>query len=88
MPTRIELTIDRDMSIEEIQKAQEVFRALIVTGAIFGVRGGSASIHFDTDCVFQGVQLNYWPWKRRELKEKTQRDLARQGIIRPVDKHS
>lgn len=51
---------------EQIEKYKEIISVLIEKGALDGVRGGSAVIHFDADCSFQGIQLNYWPWRRRK----------------------
>lgn len=78
--TRITIDIEREMTEEEILKAQEVFTALVVTGAIFGVRGGSANVHFDGECIFQGIELNYWPWRRRKPAVKTEQGLDRRGL--------
>lgn len=52
-------------SPEQMQKYTEIFSVLIAKGALDGVRGGQAIIHFDADGSFQGVQLSYWPWRRR-----------------------
>lgn len=51
---------------ERINKYVEIFTILIEKGALDGIRGGSAIIHFDSDGVFQGVELDYWPWRRRK----------------------
>ncbi|MBU1307871.1 MAG: hypothetical protein KKF33_20395 [Alphaproteobacteria bacterium] len=45
----------------------EIFEALIVSGGLTGVKRGKTIIHFDLDGVFQGIQIDYWPWKRRKL---------------------
>ena len=47
-------------------KYQEIFSALVSSGGLSGVRGGKTIIHFDADGTFQGVQLDYWPWRRRK----------------------
>ena len=52
---------------EQIEKYKEIFAVLIEKGALDGIRGGSAVIHFDAACTFQGVQLDYWPWRRRKI---------------------
>lgn len=44
----------------------EIFCALIESGGLTGVRGGSTNIHFDGDGKFQGIQLSYWPWRKRK----------------------
>lgn len=51
---------------EQIDRYAEIFRVLIEKGALDGVKGGSAIIHFDSAGLFQGVQLDYWPWRRRK----------------------
>ena len=50
---------------ERMAKYVEIFTILIEKGALDGIRGGSAIIHFDSDGIFQGVELDYWPWRRR-----------------------
>ena len=52
---------------EEIRKIEEIFRALLASGGLSGVKGGQTNLHFDADGVFMGVQLNYFPWRRRKL---------------------
>jgi len=53
-------------SSEQIDKYKEIFAVLLEKGALDGIRGGSAILHFDANCIFQGVELNYWPWRRRK----------------------
>lgn len=67
MQTKIELTIQRDMTDDEIHKAQEILVALVSCGGIFGVKGGKTVIHFDAQGIFQGIELDYWPWRRRAI---------------------
>lgn len=50
---------------ERINKYVEIFTILIEKGALDGIRGGSAIIHFDSNGTFMGVELDYWPWRRR-----------------------
>lgn len=50
----------------ELLKIQEVVTALIASGGLTGVRGGQTILHFDANANFMGVQLSYWPWKRRK----------------------
>ena len=64
--TIIQLTIDREMSEEEIRKAQEILLALVSCGGLSGVKGGRTIIHFDGQGIFQGIELDYWPWRRRK----------------------
>lgn len=51
---------------EESQRYLEIFTALLRSGGLTGVRGGKTIIHFDADGVFQGIELDYWPWRRRK----------------------
>ena len=61
------LPVDKSFTTQErIDKYVEIFTILIEKGALDGIRGGSAIIHFDSDGVFQGVELDYWPWRRRK----------------------
>lgn len=61
------LPVDKSFTTQErIDKYVEIFTILIEKGALDGVKGGSAIIHFDSDGVFQGVELDYWPWRRRK----------------------
>jgi hypothetical protein len=62
---RIELEVD-GADAEQIEKYKQIFRVLIEKGALDGVRGGRAILHFDADCMFQGCELQYWPWRRRK----------------------
>lgn len=56
---------------EEISKLHEIFNALVETGGLLGMKNGSTNIHFDDKGVFQGINLNYWPWKRRKKFDKS-----------------
>lgn len=51
---------------DEIERYREIFRALIQSGGLSGVKSGQTIIHFDNDGNFMGVQLSYWPWRRRK----------------------
>jgi len=64
--TKILLDIKQDLSPDEIVRYQEIIVALISCGGLSGVKGGQTIIHFDGDGIFQGVQLSYWPWRRRK----------------------
>lgn len=44
---------------------EEIVTALIQAGALDGVKGGKAIIHFDDQGIFRGVQLDYWPFRKR-----------------------
>lgn len=47
-------------------KYQEILEALITSGGLDGVKGGKTILHFDAEGIFMGVELAYWPWKRRK----------------------
>lgn len=51
---------------EELERYTEIFTALISSGGLTGVKGGQTIIHFDADGSFMGIQLSYWPWRRRK----------------------
>lgn len=68
---KFELTIRNMENVGEItpQKVahfKEIFEALISSGGLTGVKGGSTSIHFDAEGNFMGINLNYWPFRRRK----------------------
>ena len=48
------------------KKIEEIFSALIQTGGLTGVKGGQTIIHFDGEGNFMGINLNYWPYRRRK----------------------
>jgi len=62
---RIELTFSENYDDAQVQQVKDIFAALISSGGLTGVRGGQTIIHFDAAGVFQGVQLSYWPWRKR-----------------------
>ena len=71
MIQKIELTIANNENIgqlspKEILNIQEIIIALISSGGLTGVRGGKTIIHFDAVGVFQGIELDYWPWRRKK----------------------
>ena len=51
---------------EDLLRFQEIFVALISCGGLSGVKGGQTIIHYDSQGIFQGVDLDYWPWRRRK----------------------
>ena len=55
----------KDTDEWEISKIEEIFRVLIEKGALTGVKNGRTIIQFDSEGTFMGVELDYWPWKRR-----------------------
>ncbi len=61
----------------ELERYQEILLALIHSGGMTGVKGGQTILHFDQDGNFVGVQLSYWPWK----KKKTQNGIMlKEGV--------
>ena len=64
--TELKITIERDLDAGEIAKVQEILVPLITTGALFGVRGGQTIIHFDGGGNFAGIELDYWPFRKRK----------------------
>lgn len=72
---KIELNIPNTENItnltpDQLEQYKEIMVALIQSGGLSGVRGGQTIIHFDQDAVFMGVQLSYWPWKRKKALNK------------------
>jgi hypothetical protein len=68
---KIELTIINTENIghlspTELLKIQEIFTALVASGGLTGVKGGKTIIHFDAEANFMGVELAYWPFRRRK----------------------
>ena len=55
---------------EQIEKYKQIFSVLIEKGALDGVKGGQAIIHFDAETNFMGVQLSYWPWKKKKFDNR------------------
>ena len=51
----------------DLLKIQEIVGALITSGGLTGVKGGKTIIHFDAEGMFQGIELDYWPWRRRKI---------------------
>lgn len=56
------------LSQSDIQQIETIIDALVTSGGCTGVKGGQTIIHFDSDGIFQKVQLNYFPWVRRSTK--------------------
>lgn len=52
--------------VEDIDKYKEIFSALIKSGGLSGVKNGKTIIHFNGNGNFQGISLNYWPWRKRK----------------------
>ena len=64
---KIEIEL-KDYTPEEIQRFREIFNALITSGGLLGVKGGQTILHFGPEGEFMGVQLSYWPWRKRRDK--------------------
>ena len=71
--TRIVLNIqtNENLKLEEVKKYEEILTALVRCGGLSGVKNGQTIIHFDGDGNFRGVQLSYWPWKKKKLSTET-----------------
>lgn len=54
------------LSEEEIAGFSEIFSALVQSGGLTGVKSGKTVLHFDHLGIFQGIQLDYMPWRRRK----------------------
>lgn len=61
---RITITVE-GATQEEIERYEEILGALLKVGGLDGVKSGQTIINFDANGVFMGINLNYWPWKRR-----------------------
>ena len=70
MDFRLEI---QDYDQDTIERYKEIFGALIRSGGLTGVKGGKTIIHFDAEGTFQGIELDYWPWRRR-VKDKEKWD--------------
>lgn len=55
-----------DLSMAQMKSISEIVTALVTSGGLTGVKGGKTIIHFDADGNFMGVELDYWPWRRRK----------------------
>jgi len=55
-----------NLSSDDLLKIREVVEALVSSGGLTGVKGGQTIIHFDGDGHFQGIQLSYFPWRRKK----------------------
>jgi len=64
--TEIKINLTENLTLEEVDKVQEIFIALLKSGGLFGVKGGQTILHFDSNAEFMGVQLSYWPWKKKK----------------------
>jgi len=67
---KIELSIE-GITKEETLIIQEILFALISSGGLLRIKRGRTIIHFDEDGSFQGIELNYWPWRKRGREDNT-----------------
>ena len=58
---------------KEIERYSEIFYALIKTGGLSGVKGGQTILHFDGEGVFMGIELDYWPFRRKKKIDQVTR---------------
>ena len=64
------ITLDIEgISKDETLKYQEILAILVSSGAL-SLKNGKAILHFDHEGTFQGVELDYWPFKRKSLTKK------------------
>lgn len=52
---------------EQMVQYQKILYALVKVGGMDGVKNGKTIIHFNSEAKFLGIQLDYWPWKERDL---------------------
>ena len=72
---KLEITIQNTENIGNLTPTQklsieEIVGALVTSGGLTGVRGGKTIIHFDGEGVFQGIELAYFPWRKRKKSVK------------------
>lgn len=60
----IQLKVE-NVSQEQTLAYQEILSSLIASGAL-ALKNGKAILHFDSEGVFQGCQVEYWAFKRRK----------------------
>jgi hypothetical protein len=63
---KIETVLIENHDERELASIKEIFSALVKSGGLTGVKGGTTILHFDAEGMFMGVQLSYWPWRRRK----------------------
>lgn len=72
-PITITLTIKNtenivDLDEKELKQIADIVEILVTKGCLTRIRGGSANIHFNGEGEFMGVQLDYWPWRKRKIE--------------------
>jgi len=69
---QITLTIKNTENIgklyqDQLNTIQEIVSALVSTGSLTGIKGGKTCVHFDGEGTFQGIEVVYFPWRRRKI---------------------
>lgn len=64
--TRFTLDINDNFDENDKVKMQEILLALVSCGGLLRVKGGKTIIHYDGQGNFMGVELDYWPFRRRK----------------------
>ncbi len=59
-----------EITEERAVRYSEIFAALITSGSLDGVKNGQSILHFDHDANFVGLELKYFPWRKKK-PEKT-----------------
>lgn len=54
-----------NLTDKDIMQINDIMIALIECGGCTGVKSGQSIIHFDSEGMFNKVELRYSPWKRR-----------------------
>lgn len=62
----VTITLSYEFDNGDVERFTEIFNALIRSGGLSGVKNGRTILHFDYEGTFQGVELNYWPWRKRK----------------------
>ena len=62
----VEIETKNTYDAEEVLKINEIFKALIDTGGLIGMKNGSTQIHFNDKGEFMRIKLEYFPWRRKK----------------------
>ena len=54
------------LSTEQLKQIQDIMLDLVTSGSLSGVKGGQTIIHFDHIGKYMGIQISYWPRRRRK----------------------
>ena len=63
---KIETVLIENYDERELASIKEIFNGLVKSGGLTGVKGGTTILHFDSEGTFMGVQLSYWPYRRKK----------------------